>query len=193
MKVARLTGGDLDDAIDSLAQLRMTVFRDWPYLYDGDIAYERAYLRHYQTSPEAVVVAAQVGDWVVGAATATPLLEHADEFGQAFDGTGVDIDRTFYCGESVLLPRYRGQGIGHRFFDLREAHARSLGYDHMCFCAVIRPGDHPLRPSEYAPLDPFWERRGYARVPGAVAQFRWKDIDTGAETEKPLQFWMRTL
>ncbi|MEL7262984.1 MAG: GNAT family N-acetyltransferase [Pseudomonadota bacterium] len=193
MKVTKLTGGALVEAIDSLAQLRMTVFRDWPYLYDGDIAYERTYLQHYQTTPEAVVVAAHVGDWIVGAATATPLLAHAGEFGQAFDGTGIDIDRTFYCGESVLLPSYRGRGIGHSFFDLREAHARDLGYDHMCFCAVIRPDGHPLRPRAYVPLDGFWERRGYARVPGAVAQFRWKDIDTGTETDKRLQFWMRRL
>ena len=124
MKVTKLTGGALVEAIDSLAQLRMTVFRDWPYLYDGDIAYERTYLQHYQTTPEADVVAAHVGDRIVEAATATPLLAHAGEFGQAFDGTGIDIDRTFYCGESVLLPSYRGRGIGHSFFDLREAHAR---------------------------------------------------------------------
>lgn len=193
MKISRLMGCDLGEAIDNLAQLRMTVFRDWPYLYDGDIGYERTYLQHYQTSPEAVVVAAQVGDWFVGAATATPLREHADEFGQAFDGTGIDIDRAFYCGESVLLPSYRGLGIGHRFFDMREDHARSLGYTHMCFCAVIRPDDHPLRPSGYTPLDGFWSRRGYARVPGAVASFNWKDIDTGTETDKRLQFWMRAL
>ncbi|MEO0667460.1 MAG: GNAT family N-acetyltransferase [Pseudomonadota bacterium] len=193
MKVTKLVGPELSEAIDSLAHLRMTVFRDWPYLYDGDVAFERAYLEHYRYSPEAIVVAAQVGDWLVGAATATPLGEHADEFAQAFDGTDVDIDHTFYCGESVLLPSYRGLGIGHQFFDLREAHARSLGYRHMCFCAVIRPEDHPLRPSGYTQLDAFWEKRGYARLPGAVAQFAWKDVDVEATTDKPLQFWMRTL
>lgn len=193
MKVTKLVGPELSEAIDSLAHLRMTVFRDWPYLYDGDVAFERTYLEHYRYSPEAIVVAAQVGDWLVGAATATPLGEHADEFAQAFDGTDVDIDHTFYCGESVLLPSYRGLGIGHQFFDLREAHARSLGYRHMCFCAVIRPEDHPLRPSGYTPLDAFWEKRGYARLPGAVTQFAWKDVDVEATTDKPLQFWMRTL
>lgn len=193
MKVTKLVGAELSEAIDSLAHLRMTVFRDWPYLYDGDVAFERTYLEHYRYSPEAVVVAAQVGDWLVGAATATPLGEHADEFAQAFDGTDVDIDHTFYCGESVLLPSYRGLGIGHQFFDLREAHARSLGYRYMCFCAVNRPDNHPLRPPGYTPLDAFWEKRGYARLPGAVAQLAWKDIDVDATTDKPLQFWMRTL
>ena len=29
------------------------------------------------------------------------------------------------------------------------------------FCAVQRPSDHPERPPGYAPLDPFWRKRGY--------------------------------
>ncbi len=30
-------------------------------------------------------------------------------------------------------------------------------------------------------------------APGAIARFAWKDLDQPAETEKPLQFWMRML
>jgi hypothetical protein len=103
------------------------------------------------------------------------------------------LARIFYCAESVLLPEYRGRGVGHRFFDLREAHARALGRSHVAFCGVMRPAEHPLRPADAAPLDPFWRKRGYAPLPGAVALFRWKDIDQPDETEKPLQFWMREL
>lgn len=193
MNVVKLTGDDLSEALEDIARLRMTVFRDWPYLYDGDLAYEQAYLQHYQNSAEAVVIAAYVGDWLVGAATAAPLIEHAADFAEALHGQDIDIDRTFYCGESVLLPRYRGRGVGHKFFDMREEHARALNYTHMCFCSVIRPATHPLAPSNYRPLDAFWEGRGYARVPGAVAFFSWKDVDKVSETRKPLQFWMRQL
>ncbi|WP_415919732.1 GNAT family N-acetyltransferase [Tateyamaria sp. SN6-1] len=193
MNITRLTGDALGDALEDLAQLRMTVFRDWPYLYDGDLAYERQYLEHYQSSEQAIVVAATIGDWLVGASTATPLADHADEFRDALAGTEIDIASTFYCGESVLLPRFRGQGVGHQFFDMREDHARTLGYTQICFCSVIRPEDHPLRPAAYTPLDGFWRKRGYAPVPGAVARFAWKDVDTGAQSEKPLQFWTRRL
>jgi GNAT superfamily N-acetyltransferase len=93
----------------------------------------------------------------------------------------------------VLLPAYRGQGMGHRFFDLREDHARGLGRTHCAFCGVLRPDDHPLRPDGYLPLDGFWRKRGYAPVDGAVAHFRWKDIDRTEETDHALQFWMRAL
>ena len=91
------------------------------------------------------------------------------------------------------MPEYRGRGVGHAFFDAREAHARRLGFTHSAFCAVRRPEDHPARPASHTPLDPFWRARGYAPLEGVIATFRWKDIGERGETPKPLQFWMRRL
>ena len=94
----------------------------------------------------------------------------------------------------MLLPAYRGRGLGHAFFDHREAQARALGgFTHSTFCAVVRPPDHPLRPRDYVPLDAFWHKRGYAKADGMMAHFAWKDIDQAAETAKPMQFWMKAL
>lgn len=188
-----LTGAGLEAALDEVAALRLAVFRDWPYLYDGDLDYERRYLDSYRSAPGAVLVGAFDGARLVGAATGTPLAEHADAFGAAFEGTGIALSSVFYCAESVLLPAYRGQGIGHRFFDLREAHARARGHDRVAFCAVIRPEDHPARPAAYRPLDAFWRGRGYEPLPGVIAQFSWTDLGQPGETLKPLQFWCRRL
>lgn len=193
MRVGVLTGSELEAALDGVARLRIEVFRAFPYLYDGDFDYERRYLQTYRDSPDAVLVGAFDGDRLVGAATGTPMEDHASDFGAAFEGRGFDLGEIFYCAESVLLPAYRGRGIGHRFFDLREAHARESGRKYSAFCGVLRPEDHPLRPAGHAPLDPFWRKRGYAPVPGALAHFRWKDVGEDRETEKPLQFWMREL
>ena len=193
IRVERLTGEDLARALDDVARLRIEVFRAWPYLYDGDEAYERHYLQTYRESENAILVAAFDGDRLVGASTGTPMEDHAEDFAAAFDGQGIDLKDIFYCAESVLLPGYRGRGIGHAFFDAREAHARAMGRRYVAFCGVVRPADHPLKPEQYQPLDPFWCKRGYAPVKGAVAQFRWKDIDQPEETEHPLRFWMRAL
>ncbi|MDF0602125.1 GNAT family N-acetyltransferase [Psychromarinibacter sp. C21-152] len=186
-----LTGEAVEAALDDLARLRIAVFRDWPYLYDGDLGYERDYMASYRDNPRAILVGAFDGDRLVGAATGTPMEDHAEDFAAPFAGR--DLAEMFYCAESVLLPEYRGQGAGHGFFDAREAHARALGRTWSAFCAVVRPQDHPLRPAEYRPLDAFWRKRGYAPVEGAVAYFRWKDVDRDTETEKPLQFWMKRL
>ncbi|MGR3624642.1 GNAT family N-acetyltransferase [Pseudophaeobacter sp.] len=191
--VRPLTGAALDAALDGVARLRIEVFRAFPYLYDGDLAYERTYLQSYRDSESAVVVGAFEGEILVGASTAAPLTDHAEDFAAAFAGSGLDLGEVFYCAESVLLPEYRGQGLGHRFFDAREAHARRLGYKMTAFCGVQRAPDHPLRPIDYAPLDPFWRKRGYLPLEGAVAQYSWKDLDQVEESLKPLQFWIRTL
>lgn len=191
--VRALRGEALEAALDDVARLRIAVFRDWPYLYDGSLDYEREYLSTYRDSPGALLVGAFFGDVLVGASTSTPMEDHAAEFAAPLARRGVALERILYGAESVLLPEYRGKGIGHRFFDLREEHARALGRTHVAFCSVMRPADHPLRPATYRSNDAFWKGRGYAPLEGAVAEFSWKDVGEDGETVKPLQFWMRAI
>ena len=187
-----LTGEAVAGALDDLARLRIAVFRDWPYLYDGDEAYEREYLKAY-TAPGAVVVAAMDGDRMVGAATGAPMEDHAKDFAAAFADRPERLEEIFYCAESVLLPEYRGHGLGHAFFDGREAQGRALGRRYSAFCSVIRPADHPAKPGDYRPLDGFWRKRGYQPLPGVIASFHWRDLGCAEETTKQLQFWMKPL
>ena len=193
LDVRPLTGADLENRLGDVARLRIAVFREWPYLYDGSFDYEHRYLQSYRDSQGAILIGAFDGEQMVGASTGTPMEDHADDFSAAFAKRPEPLEQVFYCAESVLLPSYRGRGIGKEFFALREAHARALGRRFSAFCGVRRPEDHPLRPSRYAPLDPFWRGLGYAPLPGVEARFRWKDVDQTGETEKPLQFWMKAL
>ncbi|SOC02034.1 GNAT family N-acetyltransferase [Rhodobacter maris] len=193
MEVRMLTGAALDAALDDVARLRIAVFRDWPYIYDGSLDYERRYLESYRASETAIVVGAFEGAQLVGAATGTPLEDHAEDFATPFANTNLVLDEVFYCAESVLLPAYRGQGLGHTFFEAREAHARALGRRFSAFCAVIRPETDPRKPAGYHALDGFWRKRGYAPMPGVVAHFRWTDLGNDAQTEKALQFWGKYL
>jgi GNAT superfamily N-acetyltransferase len=188
----RVLGRDeIEPYIPVLAALRVTVFRDFPYLYDGSDAYERDYLSHYAASERAVVVLASDAERVVGCSTGLPLCDADAEFRAPFERHGPDPATVFYFGESVLLPEYRGLGIGHRFFDAREAHAEALGFAVTAFCAVDRSPDDPRRPPNYRPLDDFWTRRGYVRQPGLQAHFCWKEIDREGEQPHRLTFWLR--
>ncbi len=197
LRIAPMTRAELKAGIDDVARLRIDVFRTFPYLYDGDLDYERRYLRPYLESPGAIVVGAWDGsagrEKLVGVATGAPMEDHAAEFGAPFAERGLDLGEIFYCAESVLLPEFRGRAAGGAFFDHREAHARVLGRERSCFCAVVRPADHPARPADHAPLDPFWRKRGYAPVDGLTAAFSWRDVGDSAESAKPMQFWMRSL
>jgi GNAT superfamily N-acetyltransferase len=198
LAVEPLTGSALQSALPALARLRITVFREWPYLYDGTLEYEHRYLSEFAAAKDATIIAVRDAEEIVGGSTAAPLRGHTEEFVPLFEAHGFDPDRIFYFGESVLLPQYRGRGLGHAFFDHREAHARACAgpkgpYSATTFCAVIRPDNHPLKPPGYRGLDAFWEKRGYRKVDGLVGSYAWKDVDEPSETSKPMQFWMKTL
>ncbi|TXH72243.1 MAG: N-acetyltransferase [Lysobacteraceae bacterium] len=191
--VRRFTGVEVRRHLDAVAALRITVFRDWPYLYEGDAGYESEYLEAYAASSDSVFVLAFDGDTIIGASTGLPLADDAVEFRAPFESRGLDPGRVFYFGESVLLPRYRGRGIGHAFFDHREAHAQSLGrFDTAAFCAVDRDRDDPRAPAGYRSNDAFWIKRGYARQPGMTMHLHWNETGRG-EVEHALTFWLRTL
>ncbi|MEM9755891.1 MAG: GNAT family N-acetyltransferase [Pseudomonadota bacterium] len=186
------TGADIRRLIPDLAALRVSVFRAWPYLYDGDAAYEADYLSKYAEG-EAIVVAAYAGNQVVGAATGMPLVQADAAISTAVAAHMANPHAVFYCAESVLLPAHRGQGAGDAFFSRREAHARRIGCQDSVFAAVQRPGDHPARPVDYRPLDRFWDRHGYRPIPGVTVGLSWRDVGSDAETEKRLQIWHKAL
>lgn len=192
LTLTSLVGSAIAGHIDDLARLRIAVFRDWPYLYDGDAAYEREYLSGFARCPEALVVLARDGNTVVGASTGMPLTAESDYIRAPFEAAGIDPAPIFYFSESVLLAPYRGSGTGVAFFEAREAYARQR-HDWAYFCGVVRPADHPARPAGFVPLDAFWTKRGYAPVPGLTATFSWKDIGDSEETEKPMAFWRKRL
>jgi len=193
LSVAPLIGPALNSALDDLARLRIAVFRDFPYLYEGTLEYEEKYLQLFSKGKDGIIVAARDGETIVGCATGSALVTHHGPLQEPFKETGADLDTIFYCGESVLLPDYRGHGIGHAFFDHREAHAKAKGYKTSAFCGVVRPADHPLRPANYQPLDPFWTKRGYRKADNLMAHFSWQDVGETDQTEKPMQFWLKDL
>lgn len=190
----RLHGSEIGHRVDELAELRMTVFREWPYLYDGDFEYERQYLQYYIDSPRAFALLVLDAGRPVGATTAMPLADEAEAMQRPFRTAGFDVERVFYNAESILLPEYRGLGLYRHFFDAREGVARAYGdYDWITHCAVQRPADHPLRPADARPLDDVWRHFGYERRPDLMATYPWRDVGDTQETEKPLMFWLKAL
>lgn len=194
VRIRSLVGAESQKYLSAVAALRIEVFRHYPYLYDGDLAYEANYLRVYAESARSVFVLAQDDDRIVGAATGIPLQDDSAAFQQPFLRRGMDVSKVFYFGESVLLPSYRGQGIGHAFFDAREAHARSLGaFAWTAFAAVERSPDDPRRPPLHRDNDAFWHKRGYQPHADMRMQLAWKELGEVKESEKALRFWLRRL
>ena len=191
-QIHELHGDELEPWLDALGGLRIRVFRDYPYLYDGSLEYERDYLRIYQKAVGSLVVMVTDSNGeAIGATTCLPMSEEGPEFQAPFIAQGYDIGQIMYFGESILLPEWRGRGLGKTFFDRREDHARRLGMKFTTFCAVDRLSDHPLRPADFRPLDGFWQSRGYVKQPSLQTSFTWKEIGEETESPKTLTFWLK--
>lgn len=193
LRLQALEGSAIAAHLTELALLRTQVFAKWPYLYAATPEYEAQYLQVYLRSSRSFAVLVWDGANCVGASTALPLADATAEAQQPFAEIGYDLNRISYFGESVVLPAYRRQGLGARFFELREAHARRHGLTRCAFCSVDRPSDHPARPADYRGNEHFWRGRGYTPEPQLRAALSWPDLGSGHSTSKSMSFWLRDL
>lgn len=194
IEVKTFTGTDASDWVDPVTDLRMRVLRDWPYLYAGDRAYLARRVATYAKSPHGLFVLAFDESRLVGASTAMPLSGERYALQQPFRNRDIAVDEVFYFGESVLLKEYRGLGLGHRFFDERERHARRLGqYKMSAFCAVERALDDPRRPIPHRPNSPFWMRRGYQRQDDMFSDIDWPVVGGDQPERHRMRIWLRAL
>ena len=103
-EVAR--GHEFQQYINEIAALRLLIFKEYPYLYDGDIQTERDYLNGYSRSENSIVIIVKDGQKVIGAVTGIPLVEVDAIFLTPF-AKNQSIDSIFHLGEILLLKEYR--------------------------------------------------------------------------------------
>lgn len=194
VRVEVLTGPATQRHLAGLAKLRIEVFREWPYLYEGSLDYEAEYLRAFANAPGAAIVGAFDGGALIGASTAAPLAAQAGYITEPFRARHYPLTDYFYFGESVLRRAYRNMGLGVQFFTAREAAARSHAGVSVCtFSAVIRSPDDPRQPGDYKPLDAFWGRRGYTPWDGMTCKIGWTELGSAVETQQDMQFWRKQI
>jgi len=188
-----LTGDVIAHVLDDLATLRLDIFREYPYLYEGRREDELNYLGTYAKTPDACVILAYDGSAVIGAATGMPLIQEAPQMRAAFAGTTLPLDEVYYVGELLFRLDYRNYGLGQKLLDRLESQIRSLDRYRMLTCATVeRPADHPLRPRDSIPITRFLARTGFVRLSGVTTSFMWLETD-GVKRDHPMQFWIKNL
>ncbi|GFE61117.1 GNAT family N-acetyltransferase [Geobacter sp. AOG2] len=193
INVRMLTGAAIADSLNDVATLRLDIFREYPYLYQGFREDELDYLGAYTQAPDACIILADDGSAVIGAATGMPLVHEDAQLRGAFTDTPFPLNGIYYVGELLLRPAYRERGLGQELLARLENHIRALGtYDSLTCATVERPDSHPLRPGNYIPITRFLTRTGFSRLSGVTTSFTWCEID-GVERDHPMQFWIKGL
>jgi GNAT superfamily N-acetyltransferase len=184
-------GAEIVKVADSLYYLAITVFREFPYLYEPET--EENHLERYTKMENSFALMIYDGDKLAGATTASLLKEEVDMVRTPYEKAGFDPDKTFYFGESMLLPEYRGMGNYKKIMSERIKAAVESGADKASFISVIRPDNHPLKPTEYMQLKPIWNRYGFFENPHVDMKWTWKDVDKPKADLKSLTAWVKDL
>lgn len=188
-----LQGADIQGHLEEIARLRLSIFREYPYLYDGKMEYELKYLQHYASKDEATVIVSSYENQLAGAVTAIPLQYESEEMIAPVAATSYPVERIYYIGELLFYPDYRNKGLGTRLLSRIEQHVLDQqDYDYLVCATVMRPEGHPLIPAGYVPIERFLQHNRFAKLPGVTTHSAWKETD-GIRRHHEMQFWLKAL
>ncbi|MBX9977542.1 MAG: GNAT family N-acetyltransferase, partial [Alphaproteobacteria bacterium] len=157
------------------------------------IVYEKDYFETYFKSKNSVILLVFDGDKVVGFSNSIPLIDETQEIQKPFHDKDMNPQHYLYIGEVMIQPPYRGKGLLRQFFNYHERRAKKEGYSRLVFMTVDRPKTHPLRPTDYRPLEPIWAHFGYSVLDRACVNLKWKQIDTHNDEKNKLSLWIKTV
>lgn len=194
-----LVGPEIIPVLDDVARLRVELFRDYPYLYNGNLEYEKNYLKGLAGNEKSFVAAAYHGGEVVGAATALPLLSDAeilDGVRERFVRAGIEPAACYYYSEILVRPAHRRRGISSEFYRRRKEMALDIGFSVACFAALDTGDSGMTAPPDYFDPSGMWRRMGFSRHRDIHVDYHWPTLQpdgSTADMAHRLYFWTRRL
>ena len=194
IKIRTLHGAGIKTYIPSIVKVRNEVLKEYPYMRVGHVEEDTKYFRNLSQSKDSIAVLVFDGPKIIGVSTGVPLDEQSHPLQKPFLEKDLNPSDYYYFGVCTLLKPYRGRGIAHHFFDLREEHAKHLKrFNKICLSNVVRPKNHPKKNKDYVSLDSFWKKRGYVERKDLMGQLAWRDVEEKAPSPKSLVFWVKEL
>lgn len=192
LTIHTLANHQIAQNIEDIARLRIDIFREYPYLYDGDFKYEANYLSKFAHVSNSVLIVLKDNEHIVGSITGLPLQYEDSDIQAPWIDKGLAIKHVYYFSEILIYPKYRGKGIGQQLFAQAEATVTALNQYH-CFslATIIRPKHHPSSPYNYKNVEDFWTKNGYQKQEHLICHITWKEIGETNESPKPLVFWTK--
>jgi len=184
-----ISGQEIARHIEALGQFRIDIFRDYPYLYEGEMQYERDYLARYSQCNQSLLLLAEDSAGVAAACTAIPLLTETEDFRAPF--TKAEQEEFFYIGEVMVRSDYRHQGMGSQMLAKMINLIEQQGFRKICLYTVDRGQNHPTKPADYFPPDRLWQKFNFT-TNGQQVHFSWKDIGDAQASRKPMNVWVRS-
>ena len=190
-KLRIFQGIQIKPHIETIAQMRIKYFREFPYMYEGSMDYERTYLDGFSKEKDSLLVMAYDGDNLCGFVTGMPLETEASIL-ESLD-TATDLETNYYLSEFIVEELYRGKGLSRLLDEAIENKALSLGYSGFSILTVKRADIDPRRPEMYRGTDAVWEKLGFIKTETSIL-FSWPTIlENGSveDIENLMDFWLK--
>lgn len=193
-----LTSDQVNTYLNDIASFRIKYFKDFPYMYEGNMDYEQKYIGGFVKDKKAILVVAVKDNQIVAVSTALPLISDADILGDApkkFLEKGLNPKDFFYYGEIIIKPEYRGLGVAKAIMSIQEAFAKNLNYKKITLSTVVRSKDDPRAPIDYISSDIVWHNLGFKKE-DIFMEYEWPTIIdqvTVRSIENRMVFWTKTI
>lgn len=170
-----------------LAEMRIQVFREYPYLYEGNLDYEFDYLERYVQCPSAILLALlDSAGQAWGVCTGIPLIHEDPVLSAPIPG---NHQSGFYIGEVLILPQARGQGWGAKLLEAIIDLSQKLGFKQHYLYTVVEPAHN--RPPHYHSPAKLWRKIGFEPTP-IQCSFEWKRWDQEHPQNHTMELWQRS-
>ena len=170
-----LTKEEVKPLLPFVATLRINIFREYPYLYDGNLKEEMDDLEQCAQVPHNALAIAYHKETPIGFLYGIPLIEFKSHFENPvvdlFKDKNLAPETCYYFADVIILPEHRGNGLTKKLFDTLEIYAQEQGY---CSASFITESHdiHPLKPVDYKPLEPLWKYLQYKKT-GLQSEGSW--------------------
>lgn len=183
-QIKTLVGKETQSVIELLAQWRLTIFKEFPYRYVGNLQFEKKHLQSYANNPQSVFAIALLNNEIVAISTGIPLGDKSlREMQVAFQQQHKDIEPYYYYGEVLVSPMHRGQGLAKKLYRAQDEVIKNMGFEKVAIMTVIR--DEPIA------TDALWPHLGFQKN-NIILSMRWPTITASndvIDAEHQLAFW----
>lgn len=198
IEIFSLRGKEILPFAEDLFTLRIAIFKEFPYLWEGKIEEEKnsIYNKKFLESEDAVMVIAKDKRTksIIGIASANSLKNEISDLQNILLQRGLNPAEFFYFRESMLLPEYRGLGIGKIFLQEREKIAKQHPQiNHITFFCVERDHNDPRKPHDYRSPYLLWHKEGFKKRDDIHHTFEWKIVEEEKPIPNKIVFWIKNL
>lgn len=193
-----LIGKAMQNYIQKVSELRIQEFQNYPYLYKGNLEYEKEYMLGFSSDPHSCLGLAKYENEIIGISTGMPLKSEADILKDAenvYHNANRDPCLYYYFGEFIILPQYRGKGIAKHLSLGMESVARKFKYSRICLLTVLRSDDDQRKPTNYKSIDPICYALGFKPDKLSI-DYHWPTILENGDVKdvlNPMIFWSKEI